>query len=74
MPIPRTPERFEDHVERLIREAIERGDFDELPGEGRPIPGIGAADDELWWIRGWLKRNLGADQPSVDDPEATSSS
>jgi hypothetical protein len=35
-------------VERLIREARERGEFDDLPGAGRPLD---LDDDELWWIR-----------------------
>lgn len=37
-------------VERQIREARERGDFDDLPGKGRPIPGLDDTD-ELWWVR-----------------------
>lgn len=49
--------RFESLPERLIREAIEAGEFDDLPGEGKPLPGAGTADDELWWVRQWLKRN-----------------
>lgn len=43
--------------ERLIREAIEAGEFDALPGAGKPIPGAGVPDDDLWWVREWLKRN-----------------
>ena len=30
--------RFEDWVERQVREAAERGDFDGLPGAGQPLP------------------------------------
>ena len=29
---------WESAVERQIREAQERGDFDDLPGRGRPLP------------------------------------
>jgi hypothetical protein len=43
--------------ERLIREAIEAGEFDHLPGAGKPLPGAGVPDDDLWWVREWLKRN-----------------
>jgi hypothetical protein len=50
-------DRYESLPERLIREAIEAGAFDDLPGEGEPIPGAGTPDDELWWTRAWLKRN-----------------
>jgi Domain of unknown function (DUF1992) len=53
-------ERFETLPERLIREAIEAGEFDDLPGEGKPLPGAGRPDDELWWVRSWLRRNSGA--------------
>lgn len=28
---------FEKNVEAILREAIERGDFDDLPGKGKPI-------------------------------------
>ena len=47
---PHGADRFESLPERLIREAIEAGEFDDLPGEGEPIPGAGTVDDELWWV------------------------
>lgn len=28
-----------------------RGEFHDLPGAGRPIPGAGQPNDELWWVR-----------------------
>jgi hypothetical protein len=43
--------------ERLIREAIESGEFDDLPGAGKPLPGAGSPDDELWWVREWVQRH-----------------
>lgn len=43
--------RFESFVERQVREAIERGEFDNLPGAGRPIPGLDGRHDPDWWIR-----------------------
>jgi hypothetical protein len=46
---------FETWIERQIREATERGEFDNLPGAGKPIPGIDA-DDELWWVKQKLRR------------------
>jgi hypothetical protein len=51
------PDRFETLAERRIREAIEAGEFEDLPGEGKPLPGAGTADDEMWWVRSWLRRN-----------------
>ena len=58
-------EPFEAHVDRLIREAMERGDFDDLPGTGQPIPGAGTKDDEYWWLRKWIKRNRAAGDESL---------
>ncbi|WP_083583933.1 DnaJ family domain-containing protein [Rhodococcus zopfii] len=45
---------FESWVERQIRVAQERGDFDNLPGAGKPIPHYD--DDELWWVKDYLRR------------------
>ncbi|MFC3979910.1 DnaJ family domain-containing protein [Streptosporangium jomthongense] len=42
---------FETWIDRQIREATERGEFDNLPGAGKPIPGGGKQDDEMWWIK-----------------------
>jgi hypothetical protein len=47
---------FESAVDRQIRLAQERGAFDDLPGKGRPLPGLDRPYDENWWIRGWLER------------------
>ncbi|WP_443209752.1 J-domain-containing protein, partial [Rhodococcus rhodochrous] len=45
---------FETWIERQIRVAQDRGDFDDLPGYGKPIPDHG--DDELWWVKSYLAR------------------
>ena len=50
-------DRYESLPERLIREAIDAGEFDDLPGAGKPLPGAGVPDDDLWWVREWLIRN-----------------
>ncbi len=52
---------MDDHIllplaERRIREAQERGEFDDLPGAGRPIPEATAPYEEMWWVRRWLER------------------
>jgi hypothetical protein len=49
-------ERYESWVERQIREAQERGEFDNLPGAGKPIPGIKGPPDENWWVKGLIER------------------
>lgn len=46
----------ESWVDRQIREAMERGEFDNLPGAGQPIPGLNGRDDENWWVTGLLER------------------
>jgi hypothetical protein len=38
-------------VENSIQQAIRRGEFDDLPGAGKPIPGLGTTHDPDWWIR-----------------------
>jgi hypothetical protein len=46
---------LEHWVERQIREAQERGDFDDLPGRGKPIPDLHQPHDELWWVKRKLR-------------------
>jgi hypothetical protein len=46
----------ETWVDKQIREAQERGEFDNLPGAGKPIPGCGRPDDEFWWLKQYLAR------------------
>ncbi|MFC9917258.1 DnaJ family domain-containing protein [Agromyces binzhouensis] len=38
------------YVEVVIQQAIRRGEFDDLPGAGKPLPGLGRHDPD-WWIR-----------------------
>jgi hypothetical protein len=47
---------FQTWVERQIREAMERGEFDHLPGAGKPIPDLDKPHDELWWVKQKLRR------------------
>lgn len=47
---------FESWIDRQIREARERGEFDNLPGAGKPIPGIRGPHDENWWVKGLMER------------------
>ena len=51
-------------AEQLIRAAQDEGKFDNLPGFGKPIPGIDEPHDEFWWIKAKLKR----EQLSVSGP------
>ena len=46
---------WESFTERRIREAMEAGQFDNLPGAGKPIPGIDDPPDPDWWVKQKLK-------------------
>ena len=49
-------DHYESAVEKAIREAQERGQFDNLPHSGKPLPGLDGPDDELWWVRSYVRR------------------
>lgn len=40
----------------LVRDAMARGDFDNLKYAGKPIPGLGGTHDPDWWIKGLIQR------------------
>jgi hypothetical protein len=42
---------FESWIDKQIREAAERGEFDDLPGAGKPLPDLDRPYDEMWWIK-----------------------
>jgi hypothetical protein len=47
---------YESSIDRQLREAQERGEFDNLPGSGKPLPDAGRDYEEDWWVRSWLER------------------
>lgn len=47
---------WETWIDRQVRHGMEDGAFDDLPGHGKPIPGIDRPRDELWWVRDKLRR------------------
>jgi len=47
---------WETWVERQIREAMERGEFDDLLGAGKPLCNLDQPHDEMWWLREKLRR------------------
>lgn len=49
-------DRIERIAERQIREAQERGAFDNLPGAGKPLGDLGGPRDENWWLRQYMLR------------------
>ncbi|QHC63019.1 DUF1992 domain-containing protein [Rathayibacter festucae] len=53
------PENAEDRaafIETSIQQAIRRGEFDGLPGAGKPLEGLGEHHDPDWWIRRKIER------------------
>lgn len=43
-------------VEVAIQQAMRRGDFDDLPGAGKPLQGLDTVRDPDWWIRRKIER------------------
>lgn len=54
---------FETWIDRQIREAQDRGDFDDLPGAGKPLSGLHGPHDELWWVKEKVRREEGTVLP-----------
>jgi hypothetical protein len=46
---------YESAVDRTIREAAERGAFENLPGRGKPLPQLDDPSED-WWLRRYLDR------------------
>lgn len=46
---------YESHIDRAIREAAERGAFDNLPGAGKPLP-LRHMGDPDWWVKDLIAR------------------
>jgi hypothetical protein len=51
-----TMEQRDQIVEIELAQAIRRGDFDNLPGAGKPLTGLGGTYDPDWWIRQKIER------------------
>jgi hypothetical protein len=47
---------WESWIDHQIRLGIERGEFDNLAGKGKPLAGIDDPHDDDWWIKRKLKR------------------
>jgi hypothetical protein len=49
-------ERKSEWVEQQLRIAMERGEFDNLPGAGKPIKDLGSQHDPDWWVKRLIER------------------
>ncbi len=43
-------------VDLQIKRAMERGEFDDLPGKGKPLGDLGSLDDRDWWLKKLIER------------------
>ncbi len=49
-------EQQQTWVDLQVRQAMERGEFDDLPGAGKPIEGLGDTHDPDWWVKRLVER------------------
>lgn len=49
-------EQQQTWVDLQIRQAMARGDFDDLAGTGKPIEDLGTAHDPDWWLKRLVER------------------
>jgi len=61
-------------VDTVVDQAIRRGEFDDLPLQGKPIPGLRGTHDPDWWLKNLVEREqitgvLPAAQLRRDDAE-----
>ncbi|WP_402374806.1 DnaJ family domain-containing protein [Isoptericola rhizosphaerae] len=43
-------------MDTVVDQAIRRGEFDDLPLQGKPLPGIGGTHDPDWWLKSLVER------------------
>lgn len=49
-------QNVETWVDQAIRQAERRGDFDDLPGAGKPLRHLEKEQDPDWWVKGLIER------------------
>ncbi|NNK91219.1 MAG: DUF1992 domain-containing protein [Acidimicrobiia bacterium] len=59
------PRPSDDFIERMISEAVDSGEFSDLPGEGKPITGLDASYDPAWWAKSKIERERLQDRESA---------
>lgn len=53
-------------VDLQVRQAMERGEFDHLPGQGKPIQDLGVEHDPDWWVKKLVEReNIALLPPAI---------
>lgn len=51
-----TPAQRASWVDVVVDQAVARGEFDDLPYAGRPLPGLDRPHDPDWWLRSLVRR------------------
>ncbi len=64
MPTEPPPNPF-DPVEQKIRDARDRGEFDGLPGAGKPFDDLDREYDPGWWAKRFLEK-MNAEDAAID--------
>jgi hypothetical protein len=59
---------WESWIDRQVREATERGEFDDLAGAGQPIPDLDKPFDELWWVESINEKIRAANRNGIAGP------
>lgn len=49
-------EQQQTWVDLQVQQAMARGDFDDLPGAGKPIRDLGDQHDPHWWVKQLIER------------------
>jgi hypothetical protein len=63
---PKRPLSWSLLAEERIQAALADGQFENLSGFGKPIPGIDEPHDDLWWVKDKLKREqLSFSSPAI---------
>ncbi|MBV9833706.1 MAG: DUF1992 domain-containing protein [Alphaproteobacteria bacterium] len=47
---------WDNWIEAQIRVAMDRGEFNKLPGHGKPLPDHGQEFDPMWWVKQFAAR------------------
>ncbi len=64
---PIKPRLRRDGVEGAIQQAQREGEFDDLPGKGEPLKGLGEVYDPAWWAKKLVQReNVNVLPPALE--------
>ena len=56
---------WETWIDRQVRESQERGDFDGLPGAGKPLPNLDRRDEDWWLKRMLVREGISVTPPTI---------